>query len=72
MEQWRNAEYAPLINYPITNSQAWSVVCLVFTSPNYTSDARFRIFDDQESKAPGISAELNKHTVVALDAVGTD
>jgi aminopeptidase N len=67
LEQWRQGNYAPLTGFPITPSQAFAVVKLVYTSPSYTSNQRLAIFDDQEGKNPGIVADLTSKTCQALD-----
>ena len=50
LEEWREDIYPLLDSFPITESQAWSVVKLVYTSDNYTSDQRVNIYDDQNNK----------------------
>jgi len=58
LEQWREGTYADLANNPITMTEAWAVVKLVYTSTNYTSDQQTAIYDDQNTKTPGLMAEL--------------
>ena len=41
-----------LAAYPITTSQAWAVVKLVYTSNRYTDNQQDDIYNDQKTKAP--------------------
>jgi hypothetical protein len=68
LELWRQGDFEPLSSYPITSSQAWAVVKLVFTSSSFTSNEKTAILDDQTAKDPGLTAELAYNTVIALDA----
>lgn len=60
--------YPDLATYPITLSQAWAVVKMVYTSSHFTSDQQTAVFDDQNSKTPGLMAQLTLNTVMALSA----
>ena len=68
LNQWRTGDYTDLVPYPITQSQAWAVVKMVYVSSHFTSDQRTKIYDDQNKKTPGLAAELALNTVLALSA----
>jgi hypothetical protein len=68
LELWREGTYAALQPYPITPSQAWAVVKLVFTSSNYQLNQQQAIYDSQNTLTPGLAAELALNTCLALVA----
>lgn len=58
LNQWRLGTNPDLTNYPITLSQAWAVVKLVYTSGNFNASEKTAIYDDQNRKTPGLTAQL--------------
>ena len=72
LEEWREDIYPLLDPFPITQSQAWSVVKLVYTSDNYTADQRVNIYDNQNNKTPGLTALMTLNTILALETTDPD
>ena len=69
LDQWRQGTYTPLSNIPIKMSQAFNVVKIIYTSSDYTSDARLQIFEATKASfaQSGSLAALTKNTVDTLD-----
>lgn len=56
LNEWRMGTNPDLANYPISPSQIWAVVKLVFTSTRYDLPQQNAIYNDQAQKTPGIAA----------------
>ncbi len=58
------------MNYPITLTQLWAVVKIIFTSnsPDLHSNVKQDIYNAEKQNHPGILADLAGNTISALDA----
>lgn len=70
LNQWRQGTYVDLVNYPITLTQLWAVVKIIFTSnsPDLPSNVKQDIYNAEKQNHPGILADLAGNTISALDA----
>ena len=57
-----------MLNFPITVSQGWAVVKLIYASSSYTLDVKNAAYSRQNAKYPGITAELANNTCLMLVA----
>ena len=69
LDQWRQGTYVPLSNIAIKMTQAFAVVKLIYTSSDFLSDQRLKIFEAVKNQftQSGSLAALTKHTVDGLD-----